>query len=71
MILIVNINVLPYFENRNNADELHNIFEETGSKLRRWSQLGLLRSCHNPLCFLIYVYGNRPEEPPPECSSHP
>jgi hypothetical protein len=40
MMLIVNINVLPYFENRNKY-ALHNIFEETGSKLRRWSKLGL------------------------------
>jgi hypothetical protein len=35
MMLIININVLPYFENRNKVDELHNSFEETGSKLRR------------------------------------
>jgi hypothetical protein len=37
-MLIVNIIVLPYFENRNKVYELHNIFEETGSKLRRYGR---------------------------------
>jgi hypothetical protein len=46
MMLIVNINVL-YFKNINEVYGLHTIFKETGSKLRRWSILGLLRYCHN------------------------
>jgi hypothetical protein len=49
IILIVNINALPYFGNRNQVYESHNIFEESASKLRKRSKLGRLRYFFVPL----------------------
>jgi hypothetical protein len=39
MILVFFRHVLSSFENKKKVYELHNIFQETDGKLRRWSQI--------------------------------